>query len=73
MSRLTKEELMEFITFTFRPDISVQLEKVKSPHILAVKLYKEETGKDINVKTAYNQRNKWIMINGKIEKIKNNK
>lgn len=61
-----KADIIDFVKFCFREDIAKQLELVKSPHLLAVKLYKEETGKDINSSTAYNQRDKWIMINGNI-------
>ena len=67
-TKTTKADIMEFVKFCFREDIAKQLEKVKMPHLLAVRLDEEETGKIIKPQTAYNQRNKWIMINGNIYK-----
>ena len=67
-AKTTKAEIKEFVMFCFRPDIAKQLESVKTPHLLAVKLYKQETGKEISPKTAYSQKNKWIMVNGEIYK-----
>ena len=64
--RITKAQLMEFIRLVFRPDIAEQLEKVKQPHILSVRLYEKETGIKINPKTAYAQKGKWIEISGEI-------
>lgn len=68
--RITKEELINFIRFTFREDIAAQLANVKYPHKLAVELYKEETGIVISAATAYRQRNKWVESNGKIIRVK---
>ena len=65
-AKITKAEIKEFVKFCFRPDIAKRLESVKLPHLLAVKLYKQETGKEINPKTAYNQRDKWTMVDGEI-------
>ena len=42
--RITKEELTNFVKFTFREDIAAQLANAKYPHKLAVELYKEEVG-----------------------------
>ena len=60
--------ISDFVKFCFRDDIAKQLEKVQKPHILAVKLYENETGIKISTQTAYRQRDKWIMINGEIVK-----
>lgn len=68
--RITKEELINFIRFTFREDIAAQLADAKYPHKLAVELYKEETGIVISAATAYRQRNKWVESNGKIIRVK---
>lgn len=67
--RITKEELINFIRFTFREDIAAQLANAKYPHKLAVELYKEETGIVISAATAYRQRNKWVESNGKIIRV----
>lgn len=68
--RITKEELINFIKFTFREDIAAQLANAKYPHKLAVELYKEETGLVISAATAYRQRDKWAEVNGKIIRVK---
>ena len=68
--RITKEELIKFIKFTFRKDIAEQLANAKYPHKLAVELYEEETGVTISAATAYRQRDKWAEINDKIVRIK---
>ena len=68
--RITKEELTNFVKFTFRDDIAPQLANAKYPHKLAVELYKEETGISISAATAYRQRDKWADVNGKIVRIK---
>ena len=68
--RITKEELTNFIKFTFREDIAAQLANAKYPHKLAVELYKEETGLVISAATAYRQRDKWTEANGKIIRLK---
>ena len=65
-ARITKAQLMEFVKFTFRPDIADQLAEVRQPHLLAVRLYEQETGIKINPKTAYAQKGKWIEIGGEI-------
>ena len=67
--RITKEELKNFIRFTFREDIAERLANAKYPHKLAVELYEEETGIIISAATAYRQRNKWAEINGKIVRV----
>ena len=67
--RITKEELKNFIRFTFREDIAERLANAKYPHNLAVELYEEETGIIISAATAYRQRNKWAEINGKIVRV----
>ena len=69
-TRLPKEDVMEFVMFCFRDDIAQQLERVKRPHLLAVNLFKAATGKDIKPSTAYNQRNKWEMVDGKLYRSK---
>ena len=66
-----KSDIMDFVKFCFRDDIAHKLEQVDKPHILAVNLYKEETGKVIKPATAYKQRGKWQMINGTIYKVNN--
>lgn len=67
--RITKEELINFIKFTFREDIAAQLTGAKYPHKLAVELYEAETGLVISPQTAYRQRNKWTVVNGKIVRV----
>ena len=67
---MTKEELINFIRFTFREDIAAQLANAKYPHKLAVELYEAETGIVISAATAYRQRNKWTEANGKIIRVK---
>lgn len=62
-SRISKADLKEFIRFCFREDIANQLAEVSKPHLLSVKLYEDETGIKISSQTAYNQRDKWMMIN----------
>ena len=64
--KITKEQLKEFVKFCFRDDIAKELERVKTPHLLAVQLYKRETGITINPQTAKRQEGKWIMINDEI-------
>ena len=63
------ERIKQFIEFCFRDDIANQLAQSNKPHILAVKLYYNETGIKINPRTALNQSGKWILINGQICRI----
>ena len=65
-ARITKKQLMDFIRFEHRPDIADQLAEVRQPHLLAVRLYERETGIKINPKTAYAQKNKWVMVAGEL-------
>ena len=65
-SKITKQQIKDFVKFCFREDIAKELEKVKTPHLLAVQLYEQETGIKINPRTAQRQSNKWIMINDEI-------
>ena len=65
-ARITKAQLMEFMTFVFRPDIADQLAQVKQPHLLAVRLYENETGIKINPKTGYAQKDKWAVVAGEV-------
>ena len=69
--RITKSELKKFILFTLRPDIKQQLDQVKRPHQLSVKLYEAETGTKISSQTAYNSLNKWILIGNELIEKKN--
>ena len=57
----------------FREDIANQLAKVFRPHQLAVELYEQETGKIVNVTTAYNQQGRWMMIDGKLCEVRRQK
>ena len=66
---MATERIKQFIKFCFRDDIANKLMNSNKPHILAVKLYYDETGIKINSRTALNQRNKWVMLNGQICRI----
>ena len=63
---VTTERVKRFIEFCFRDDIANQLANSNKPHLLAVKLYYNETGIKISARTALNQQHKWIIINGQI-------
>ena len=65
-SKITKQQIKDFVKFCFREDIAKELERVKTPHLLAVQLYEQETGIKVNSQTAKRQNGKWIMINGEI-------
>ena len=69
--RTTKNIIRQFAEFCLREDIATQLESVAEPWLLAIQLFKEETGLDIRPQTAKNQMDKWMMINGEVYKIKN--
>ena len=70
--RITKAELKKFVLFTMRADIKSQLDQVKRPHQLSVKLYEKESGVKISSQTAYNALNKWILIDNELVELKNN-
>ena len=61
-NRISKSDLKDFVRFCFRTDIANRLEKHPHPHILAVELYENETHIKIAPQTAYNQRDKWMMV-----------
>ena len=65
-SRTTKAEIKALVTFCFREDIANRLKKAPKPHILTVSLYEEETGIKISKQLAYNQRGKWMVVNGEL-------
>ena len=64
--KITKEQIKDFVKFCFREDIAKELERVKTPHLLAVQLYEQQTGIKVNPQTAKRQNGKWIMVNGEI-------
>ena len=64
--KTTKDDIKNFIKFCFREDIAEKLKQVKLPHKLAVELYLNETGKKIRAQTAYQQKDKWILIDGEV-------
>lgn len=67
--KTSKQDIEKFVRFCFREDIAKQLEKERSPHLLAVRLYEEATGIKIKPKTAYAQRGKWMMENDRLVRI----
>lgn len=71
--RSTKKEIMNFVEFFLSDEVQDILKYSNHPHLLAVQLYKDKTGKIINRKTAYNNFKRWIKVNidGKDEIIKN--
>lgn len=68
-SRITKDDVKNFVRFCFREDIAQQLEKARKPHMLAVSLYENETGIKISTQTAYQQKGKWTKVGDDIVKI----
>lgn len=64
--RITKDELKKFVRFCMRDDIKKQLDLVKRPHQLSVKLYEIESGVKISSQTAYNSMNKWILVGNEL-------
>ena len=72
--RKTSKKVMDFVKFTFRPDIAEELDKVRNGrrtnkvYGLAIMLYYRETGILINPSTAYGQKNKWVLVDGEIRR-----
>ncbi len=68
--RTNKNIIRQYAEFCLREDIAPQLESIAEPWLLAIRLFKEETGIDIRPQTAKNQMDKWMMINGQVYRIK---
>ena len=68
--RTKKNIIRQYVEFCLRDDIATQLESIAEPWLLAIRLFKEETGIDIRPQTAKNQMDKWIMVNGQVYKTK---
>ena len=68
--RTNKNVIRQFAEFCLRDDIAKQLESISEPWMLAIRLFKDETGIDIRPQTAKNQIDKWIMVNGNVYKMK---
>ena len=69
--RTNKTIIRQFAEFCLREDVATQLEAVSEPWLLAIELFKNETGIELRPQTAKNQMNKWIMVNGNVYKIRN--
>ncbi len=68
--RTSKSVIRQYAEFCLREDIATQLESIAEPWLLAIRLFKEETGIDILPQTAKNQMDKWMIVNGKVYRIK---
>jgi len=64
--KTSKDEIKNFVKFCFREDVAEKLKGIKLAHKLAVELYFNETGKKIKPQTAYQQRNKWVIVDGNV-------
>ena len=64
--KLSSEEIMAYVKFCFRSDISKKLKKAKDFHQLAIELYKKETGIEIPIRTSHNHLRKWMVIKGEL-------
>jgi len=60
-SHATKKDIVDYIKFYFRDDIKTILDKAEKPELLAIELYKKETGKTISLPTAKKQRGRWVI------------
>ena len=69
--RTNKNIIRQFAEFCLRDDIATQLESIAEPWLLAIRLFKEETGINIRPQTAKNQLGKWIIVNGEVYRTKN--
>ena len=63
---LSSEEIMEYVRFCFRTDIIKQLKHSKQPHILAVSLYKKETGVDFPISASRRHLSRWMLMKGQL-------
>ena len=68
--RTNKNIIRQFAEFCLRDDIATKLESISEPWMLAISLFKDETGIEIRPQTAKNQIDKWIMVNGNVYKMK---
>ena len=68
--RTSKAIIRQFAEFCLREDVATQLESVSEPWLLAIQLFKNETGIELRPQTAKNQMDKWIMVNGNVYKLK---
>ena len=69
--RTIKIIIRQYAEFCLLDDIATQLQSIAEPWLLAIRLFKEETGIDIRPQTAKNQMDKCIMVNGQVYKTKN--
>lgn len=65
-SKLSSEEIMAYVKFCFRSDISKKLKKAKDFHKLATELYKKATGIEIPLRVSHNHLRKWMIIKGEL-------
>lgn len=72
-TRTTKSTIRQFAEFCLRDDIATQLESIEEPWMLAIELFRQETGIEIRPQTAKNQAGKWMMFGGKVYRIKKQK
>ena len=68
--RTNKNIIRQYAEFCLRDDIAAQLQSITEPWLLAIRLFKDETGIDIRPQTAKNQMDKWMLINGQVYKRK---
>ena len=68
--RTNKNIIRQYAEFCLREDIVAQLQSITEPWLLAIRLFKDETGIDIRPQTAKNQMDKWMLINGQVYKRK---
>lgn len=70
--RSTKKDIKAFVEFFLSDEVQGILKYSEHPHLLAVQLYKERTGKVINRRTAFNNFKIWAKVNidGRDEYIK---
>ena len=71
-NKLSSEEIMAYVKFCFRSDISKKLKKVKDFHQLAVSLYKKATGIEIPLRVSHNHLRKWMIVKGELTPIASN-
>ena len=72
-NKLSSEDIMAYVKFCFRSDISKKLKKSNDFHKLAVELYKKETGIDIPIKVSHAHLRRWMLIKGELVPISSHK
>lgn len=71
-AKLSSEEIMAYVKFCFRSDISKKLKKAKDFHQLAIDLYKKATGIEIPLRVSHNHLRKWMIVKGELVPISSN-